>query len=81
MPWIEQIPISEATGLLKDQFDRAIQRAGRVWRIVHVMSLNPKALRDSIRFYVTIMKGDSPLTRAQRELLATVVSAELECFY
>lgn len=81
MPWIKQIPIKEATGLLKKQFDEAIKRAGRVWNIVHIMSVNPRALRDSIRFYQTIMMGDSPLTRIQREMLATVVSAELDCFY
>jgi alkylhydroperoxidase family enzyme len=81
MPWIEQIPIEDADGLLKRQFDAALKRAGRVWHIVHVMSLNPEALRDSIRLYGTIMMGESPLSRAQRELLATVVSAELDCFY
>jgi alkylhydroperoxidase family enzyme len=81
MPWIEQVPIDEATGLLKEEFDRAVERAGRVWNIVHVMSVNPEAMRDSIRFYVTVMMGASPLTRVQRELLATVTSAELECHY
>lgn len=81
MPWIEQVPIQDADGLLKRQFDAALERAGRVWHIVHVMSLNPEAMRDSLRFYVTIMMGESPLSRVQRELLATVVSAELDCFY
>jgi alkylhydroperoxidase family enzyme len=81
MPWIEQVPHHEATGLLKRELDAAVRRAGRVWHIVHVMSLNPEAMRDSIRFYRTIMFGDSPLTRVQRELLATVTSAELDCHY
>lgn len=81
MPWIEQVPIEDADGLLRRQLEAAMERAGRVWHIVHVMSLNPEAMRDSIRFYATIMMGESPLTRAQRELLATVVSAELDCFY
>lgn len=81
MPWIEQISIERASGLLKRQFGAALQRAGRVWKIVHIMSLNPEAMRDSIQFYVTIMMGGSPLTRVQRELLATVVSAEADCFY
>jgi len=81
MPWIEQVPIEEADGLLRRQLEAAMERAGRVWHIVHVMSLNPEAMRDSIRFYATIMTGESPLTRVQRELLATVVSAELDCFY
>jgi alkylhydroperoxidase family enzyme len=81
MAWIRQVPLEEATGLLRRQFDRAAARAGRVWHIVHVMSVNPPALRDTIQFYLTIMMGESPLTRVQREMLATVVSAELECHY
>jgi alkylhydroperoxidase family enzyme len=81
MAWIHQVSIQEADGLLKRLFDQALQRAGRIWNIVHVMSVNPTALRDSIRFYGTIMHGESPLTRMQRELLATVVSAELDCHY
>jgi alkylhydroperoxidase family enzyme len=81
MPWIEQVPVSEATGFLKQQFDAAVRRAGRVWNIVRIMSLNPRVLEASIAFYGAVMMGRSPLTRAQRELLATVVSAELDCHY
>lgn len=81
MPWIKQIPIEEATGLLKAQFDAALKRAGRVWHIVHIMSLNPRAMRDSIAFYATIMMGESPLSRIQREMLAVVVSSENDCYY
>jgi alkylhydroperoxidase family enzyme len=81
MPWIKQIPVEEATGLLKSQFDAALKRAGRVWHIVHIMSLNPPTLRDSIKFYSTTMMGNSPLTRVQREMLAVVVSFENHCHY
>lgn len=81
MPWIEQVPVEEATGPLKRLYDDAVKRAGRVWNIVRIMSLNPPVLRDSIRIYAATMFGESPLTRVQRELLATVVSAELHCHY
>ena len=81
MPWIRQIPVEDATGPLKEQFDQAVERAGRVWHIVQAMSVNPEALTDSLRFYLTIMSGDSPLSRVQREMLATVVSRELDCHY
>lgn len=81
MAWIERIPIEKATGLLKKWFDGSIQRAGRVWNIMHVMSLNPETLRDSYTFYRTVMYGKSPLTRMQRELLAVVVSKEANCHY
>ena len=81
MPWIRQVAVSEATGLLKKLFDQAIERAGRVWHIVHIMSLNPRVLRASMGFYTAIMHGKSPLSRVQRELLATVVATELGCYY
>ena len=81
MPWIHQVPVDEATGSLKKQFDAAIERAGRVWHIVHIMSVNPPVLDRSMGFYAAVMRGTSPLSRVQREMLATVVSAELDCFY
>ncbi|MCB0158400.1 MAG: carboxymuconolactone decarboxylase family protein [Caldilineaceae bacterium] len=81
MPWIRQIPVHEATGLLKKEFDAAIKRAGRVWNIVHIMSLNPPVLQASMRHYGAVMHGRSPLSRAQREMLATVVAAERGCRY
>ena len=81
MAWIEQVPLDEATGVLKDEFDEAIKRSGRVWNIVHIMSLNPAQLEASMVLYKAIMHGESPLSRFQRELLATVVSAELACPY
>lgn len=81
MPWIKQISIEEATGLLKSQFEAALKRAGRVWHIVHIMSLNPRLMRDSMALYSTAMMGPSPLSRIQREMLATVVSFENNCYY
>jgi alkylhydroperoxidase family enzyme len=81
MPWIKQIPINEATGQLKREFDNALKRAGRVWHIVHIMSLNPRVLKTSMEQYGAIMMGRSPLSRAQREMLATVVAAENHCYY
>jgi len=81
MPWIAQVPLEDATGLLKQQYDEALRRAGRLWHIVQIMSVNPPVLKTSIELYLAIMYGPSPLSRLQRELLATVVSAELDCFY
>jgi alkylhydroperoxidase family enzyme len=81
MPWIRQVPVDRTTGPLKRLFDEAVERAGRVWHIVQIMSLNPPVLRDSMQLYLTTMHGESPLSRVQRELLATVVSAELNCHY
>ena len=80
-PWIRIVPVSEATGHLKRLFDEALARAGRVWNIVHVMSPNPPVMEASMAFYRALMFGPSPLSRARRELLATVTSSEIRCVY
>ena len=81
MAWIRTIPPADATGLLKQQYDAAIKRAGRVYQILQIQSLNPAALRDSMRVYMSVMFQPSDLSRRLREMIATVVSAVNRCFY
>ena len=45
------------------------------------MSLNAAVLQQSMEIYKAIMFGPSGLSRPERELLATVVSATNECYY
>ncbi|MDQ7026924.1 MAG: carboxymuconolactone decarboxylase family protein [Anaerolineae bacterium] len=81
MPYIKQVEDHEATGAAKRELDKAYKRAGRVWNIVRIMTPNPETLRTSMNMYMTIMYGESPLSRAQREMLATVVSKNNHCVY
>ncbi len=81
MPYIEQIAVEDATGWLRKQFETAQERAGRVWHIVHVMSLNSRTMDASLRLYVALMFGASPLARWRREMLAVVTSQLNDCFY
>ena len=78
---IKKIPIEEATGILKTLFDSSIQRAGRIYQIVHIQSLNPPVLKAALDIYRAIMYGPSPLSRQQREMIATVVSSINQCHY
>ena len=81
MAWITLASISQATGLLRAEYDAALARAGRVGQIIKVKSLNPPALKHSTALYATLMHGPSPLSRAQRELIAVVVSKANDCHY
>lgn len=81
MPYIATVPPEAATGRLKAQYDQAIARAGRVFNIVSIQSLNPGVLDASIRLYKTLMLGTGPLDRDMREMVATVTARELDCFY
>ena len=81
MPHIHQVPVAEARGFLRKLFDEALARAGRIWHIVHIMSVNPRVLDTSMKLYGAILFGRSPLSRVQREMLATVTSGANDCFY
>jgi alkylhydroperoxidase family enzyme len=81
MPYIEEVQPEAATGATAREYDKAMRRAGRVWNVVSIMSPNGEVMRDSMRFYGTIMFGDSPLTRSQREMIAVVTSQINECAY
>ena len=73
--------VDEASGTLKEEYDAAVGRAGKVFNIVKAMSLRPDVLRRSMELYKGIMFGPSGLSRQERELLATVVSRENDCHY
>lgn len=81
MAWIKVVRPDRAKGPLRAEYDAAVRRAGRVYQILQVQSLNPAAMRASLRVYKTLMFGPSPLTRAQREMIAVVVSKANLCHY
>lgn len=81
MAWIRTIEPDEASGLLKKEYDGALKRAGKVFNVVKLFSLNPSALRGTIALYTAVMFGRSELSRAEREMIATVVSRANGCHY
>lgn len=81
MAFLRLIDVSAATGLLREEYDAAIARAGKVFNIVRSMSLRPTVLRASMQLYREIMFGESGLSRSERELLAVVVSRANDCHY
>jgi alkylhydroperoxidase family enzyme len=81
MPRIRTVPVDEAEGMVKVEYDAAIARAGRVYNIVSLQSLHPPVMRAGLRLYQTLMLGPGPLERREREMLATVTARELDCFY
>lgn len=81
MAWIRTIPEEEAEGNLKRQYDAAVKRAGRIYNIVKINSLKPDVMRTFMQLYLQLMFGPSGLTRAQREMIAVVVSKINQCHY
>jgi alkylhydroperoxidase family enzyme len=78
---IRTIPPDLAEGELADAYATiGLRRPGEA-HVLEVQSLHPRALVDHHRLYRTLMFGPSPLSRAERELVAVVVSAANDCFY
>ena len=81
MPFLRLIETDEADGELAREYEAAVGRAGKVFNIVKAMSLRPPVLRRSMDLYREIMHGPSGLDRADREMLAVVVSHANDCHY
>ena len=93
MPWINVIREQDAQGELKEVYKKLRkQRAGE--RINQernsaasgppvtppaLHSLNPKSMWHTAELMWEIMRGESGLTTAQREMIATVTSVTLNC--
>lgn len=81
MAWIRTIEPGEAEGPLRRSYEAAMRRAGRVFGIVRAMSLAPRVLDASMRFYREVMFAPEGLTRWRREMLAVVTSRANLCHY
>ena len=79
-PWIAQISPGEAQGQLAEAY-RTISGGRPLDHILAIHSLHAQSLLDHYALYRTSMYGRSPLTRAERESIAVVVSAANDCFY
>jgi len=82
MAWIDMVDENEAEGKLKVLYDKITGRgSSKVAHILKVHSLNPEVLEDHLNLYKTIMFSGSNISRQQREMVATVVSAINDCHY
>lgn len=82
MAWIATVPPEKATGLLRRLYEAAKRRSGKVFNIIRLQSPRPEVLRASTQLYLEVMySAKSPLSRVQREMIATVVSRANACEY
>ena len=82
MAWIRTVGDDEAEGALAAQYRQAISRAGKIYGIVRLMSLDPAILSASMGMYAaTTTSPRSVLPRWFRELVAITVSRLNHCHY
>ncbi len=81
MPRIKIINHNEATGNLKEIYDELIKSRGKLADVHKIQSLRPESIRTHMALYMEIMYSRSELTRAEREMIGTIVSVANSCKY
>jgi len=81
MSRIKVIPYDQATGRLKEIYDELITKRGKLADVHTIQSLHPESIAKHIDLYLEIMFSKSELSRAEREMMAVVVSAANGCEY
>lgn len=81
MSWINEISVDDASDELKNSYRDIIQKRGKLSNIVKVHSLNPRSMKLHMDLYTHLLFGSSPLSRADREFIAVIVSVLNNCSY
>ena len=81
MAYIETIHERDASGELAALYQRVGNPDGTVDNVMKVHALNPESLRTHFEMYVAALHKPSPLSRTEREMVATEVSRLNGCEY
>ena len=81
MTFIATVADDQAEGAVKRAYEASREMYGHVYETTRMLSPWPEALSVEARRYQTLMLDDSALSRAQKEMIATVVSVKNACEY
>lgn len=81
MPFIQTIAPENAQDELKLIYDQLLKSRGKIANVHQIQSLHPSSIRSHMELYKDIMFSKSPVGRANRELIAVIVSRTNRCEY
>ncbi len=86
MSRIEVIQHEVAEGRLKEIYDGVVENRGQLAEVLKIQSLRPESIVKHVDLYMEIMftrseLSRSELSRAQREMIAVIVSVANKCTY
>jgi uncharacterized peroxidase-related enzyme len=81
MTRIKVIDYPQSTGNLREIYDDLIQKRGKLADIHTIQSLRPESIVKHMDLYMEIMYSKSELSRAEREMIAVIVSVGNKCQY
>lgn len=71
----------EAEGVLKNVYDILIEKRGKISEVLKIQSLHPQSIQSHLNLYMDIMFSKTSLSRAEKEMIAVVVSVANGCEY
>lgn len=79
--WLDVPGADEVSDEVKELWAKPLEKLGFVPNVLRVYAIRPRHLQLWNEFYDELMRGDSGLTKAQREMIAVVVSTANRCHY
>ena len=79
--WLHVPDAEDVEDGVKELWEPPLEKLGFVPNVLRVYALRPRHLQLWYAFYDDLMRGDSGLTKIQREMLAVVVSTANRCHY
>lgn len=81
MSRIKTISYEESHGKLREIYDKIIESRGKLADVHKIQSLRPESIIKHMDLYMDVMFCRSELTRANREMIAVIVSKSNKCKY
>jgi uncharacterized peroxidase-related enzyme len=79
--WLEVPDESDVPAEVKELWEAPLEKLGFVPNVLRLFAIRPDHLLRWWSYYDELMRGESGLTKAQREMIAVVVSATNRCHY
>ena len=79
--WLHVPAEDEVSDEVAELWAKPLEKLGFVPNVLRVYAIRPRHLQLWNAFYDELMRGDSGLTKAQREMIAVVVSTANRCHY
>src|SRR5436190_11718354 len=79
--WLHVPSEEEVPPEVRELWAKPIEKLGFVPNVLRVYAIRPRHLQLWNEFYDELMRGESGLTKAQREMVAVVVSTANRCHY
>ncbi len=81
LSWLRVPADDEVPAEVRERWQEPLSRLGFVPNVLRVFALRPRHLLLWQDYYDEVLRGESGLSKAQREMIAVVVSAHNRCHY